>query len=174
MNLLFFVFKPGGVYVESAAFAAYLRHPAPETGGLGVNKIYHYLPGTVYVAPAGLEIFQDRGEAFFKRGAHSEIGRNFFFAFPVYVAAAALALEMVEDGYCRLSLVRRYHSGEPFAEPVVSTAKGVGTIKAGKLTAVLRTTTTRELESLDLALGTLTPLADPGMKARLAALRDAP
>lgn len=87
---------------------------------------------------------------------------------------AALALEMVEAGYCRLSLVRRYLSAEPFAEPVVSTAKGVGTVKGGKLTAVLRTTSTRELESLDLALGTLAPLADPEMDARFAALRDAP
>lgn len=89
-------------------------------------------------------------------------------------SGAALGLEAAEDGYCRLSLVRRYQSGEPFAEPVVSTAKGVGTIKGGKLTAVLRSVATRELESLDLALGTLTPLADAEMNARLAALRDAP
>lgn len=85
------------------------------------------------------------------------------------------ALALVRDQespYHRVYQLRRFHSDEPFADPVVTTLYGAGVVTGSTLVAVLRTIS-REITSLEVALSALTPLDDETMLARLDALRDA-
>ena len=87
----------------------------------------------------------------------------------------ALAIHRQEgEAFHTLRIVRRFCTAAPFADEVAIPYQGVGTIRAGKMTAVLREIATRSLETMDLDLSTLAPLEDDSLSARLAALEGAP
>lgn len=85
----------------------------------------------------------------------------------------ALAItERMSDGFHHVYLIRRYHSGEPFADAVWTPWRGAGVSNRSRLVAVLRDAS-REVVGLDVALSDLATLDDADSSARLDALRSA-
>tara|TARA_E500000318_G_scaffold107170_1_gene116112 strand:+ start:2128 stop:2805 length:678 start_codon:yes stop_codon:yes gene_type:complete len=77
-----------------------------------------------------------------------------------------------EEPFARIHLIRRYCSEEPFAEAVFTPCHGVGSVRDGKLTAIIRDITSRTIASMDIEMVALEKLEDVELEARLDALRD--
>lgn len=81
----------------------------------------------------------------------------------------AIALQAT-NGFTRLAVIERFHSDEPFSEPVYSIYQGAGITQDKKLTGLLRDLTTRTIKALETLTNDLQTLRDDDLQNRLEAL----